>query len=53
MGKLKILDIAAVCHEANRQLCVVIGDNSQLPWEDAPQWQIDSACTGVKFNLEN
>lgn len=39
--------IASVCHEANRLLCVSQGDISQVPWEDAPQWQQDSACKGV------
>jgi len=48
-----IADVAKVCHEANRALCSGLGDDSQLPWEDAPSWQIDSAINGVKFNLEN
>jgi hypothetical protein len=46
-------DIAKVCHEANRALCDGLGDYSQKPWEDAPQWQRDSAINGVKFNLNN
>lgn len=45
--------IARVCHEANRAYCAGIGDNSQVAWADAPQWQRDSAVTGVQFNLAN
>ena len=41
--------IARVCHEANRAYCKAIGDDSQLPWADAPQWQRDSAIKGVQF----
>lgn len=45
--------IARVCHEANREYCKTIGDNSQAEWKDAPQWQRDSAVQGVMFHLEN
>lgn len=44
--------IAKVAHEVNRKYCESIGDNSQLAWEDAPQWQRDSAENGVKFHRE-
>lgn len=50
---MKIIDIAAVCHAANQQLCRELRDNSQPNWTDAPDWQRDSAVTGVKFNLAN
>jgi hypothetical protein len=46
-------DIAQVCHEANRAYCVAIGDNSQLPWAEAPEWQRTSAIKGVEFRLAN
>lgn len=46
-------DIAKVCHEANRAYCQGIGDNCQLEWHDAPQWQRDSAIKGVEFCIEN
>lgn len=39
--------IARVCHEANRAYCQSIGDDSQPPWEDAPDWQKESARDGV------
>jgi len=47
------VDIAKVAHETNRHYCQTIGDDSQLLWEDAPDWQKDSAVNGVKFHLEN
>lgn len=50
---LSILHVAMMCHEANRNLCIALGDFSQKPWEDAPQWQQDSAFNGVIFNLNN
>ena len=45
--------IAQVCHEANRAYCVTIGDNSQLSWADAPEWQRNSAIAGVNFCIDN
>ena len=39
--------IASVCHEANRAYCLALGDDSQLPWSDAPDWQRESAVSGV------
>lgn len=45
--------IAKVCHEANRAYCQTLGDDSQLPWEEAPEWQRSSAIKGVEFNLAN
>lgn len=45
--------IAVVCHEANRAYCAAIGDASQVPWADAPEWQRSSAVKGVEFNLAN
>ena len=44
--------IARIAHEANRAYCQTIGDFSQPVWENAPDWQRDSAMTGVKFHLE-
>ena len=45
--------IAQVTHEANRAYCQALGYNSQPAWEDAPQWQRDSAMLGVKLHIEN
>jgi hypothetical protein len=47
------LKIAKICHETNKAYCETLGDLSQLPWCDAPQWQKDSAINGVKFHREN
>lgn len=45
--------IARVAHEVNRAYCQSIGDNSQPTWEDAPEWQRESAINGVAFHLKN
>jgi hypothetical protein len=45
--------IARVCHEANRAYCQALGDNSQLPWGESPEWQRTSCLNGVKFRLAN
>lgn len=50
---MQIRDIAKVCHEANRAYCETIGDPSQAAWEDAPEWQRQSATKGVEFARDN
>src|SRR5262245_58564368 len=45
--------VAQICHEANRALCLTHGDDSQKPWEEAADWQRDSAVKGVHFALAN
>ena len=45
--------IARVAHEVNRAYCEALGDSSQLKWEDAPQWQKDSAMLGVELHTTN
>lgn len=45
--------IARVAHEINRAYCFALGDNSQPPWESAPEWQRKSATEGVEFHLKN
>lgn len=45
--------LAQLCHEANRAYCEMIGDLSQDKWDDAPEWQKESATNGIKFLLEN
>lgn len=47
----KIIGIAKVCHDANKSFCETMGDMSQPSWEDAPDWQRDSAVDGVIFQL--
>lgn len=53
MKMLTTEDIARVCHEANREYCARLGDNSQLPWDMAPEWQRRSAVNGVQFHIGN
>jgi hypothetical protein len=43
------LEMARICHEANRAFCEFLGDNSQPSWEEAPDWQRESAINGVVF----
>ncbi len=45
--------IARICHETNRAWCEAIGDHSQKPWDQAEDWQRESAIAGVKFALRN
>ena len=45
--------IARVAHQVNKAYCESIGDTSQPEWEDAPQWQKDSAMLGVTLHTEN
>jgi len=47
------VDIAQVCHEANRAYCQTIGDDSQPSWANAPDWQKNSAIAGVNACLDN
>ncbi len=52
----KIFDIgviAVICHEANKSLCERTGDLSQKSWNEAADWQRESAIKGVEFALAN
>ena len=49
----KIVSIAKVCHQANKAWCEAVGDTSQKDWDEAEQWQRDSAINGVKYKLDN
>lgn len=44
---LKHKEIAEIAHEANRIYCASIDDFSQEHWDDAPEWQRESAINGV------
>lgn len=50
---MSIEKIAQACHEVNRVFCFQNNDFSQPSWEDAPQWQKDSAIKGVEFVRDN
>lgn len=47
-----LLAAAMAAHEANRAFCIAIGDNSQEPWESAPEWENDSSVKSVAHVLE-
>lgn len=51
--KKLITQIASFCHEMNRIWCEANGDHSQKTWEEAEQWQKESAIAGVRFALNN
>lgn len=51
--ELTVTQIAEICHEANRAYCKSLGDTSQAPWDEAPEWQRDSCVKGVEFVLAN
>ncbi len=46
-----VVAIARTCHEVNRAYCASQGDHSQPAWADAPEWQRQSAITGVLYAL--
>lgn len=48
-----IIKIAITAHEANRAWCAANGDFSQPHWNDAPDWQHESAIKGVYFHRDN
>jgi len=48
-----ITAIAIACHQANKAWCEVNGDDSQKDWNEAEDWQKESALKGVEFRLEN
>lgn len=50
---MTIEQIAKTAHELNKAYCASLGDHSQPSWEDAPDWQKDSAIRGVQFHLNN
>jgi hypothetical protein len=51
--EIEVVEIAKVCHQANKAWCEAKGDNSQKDWEEAEDWQRQSAITGVIFRLSN
>lgn len=49
--RLDLVAIARTCHEVNRVYSRSIGDNSHEHWDEAPDWQKDSAIKGVNAAL--
>lgn len=52
-GKLSKLDVARICHEANRAFCEELLDYTHDPWESAPRWQQETIFAGVKAHLDD
>jgi hypothetical protein len=50
---MTVKDVARMCHEMNRAYCQFLGDDSQLAWKDAPQWQRQSTYEAVGWRLAN
>lgn len=48
-----IEEAAKRAHEANRVYCESLGDETQLPWHEAPEWQRESAVAGVRSLLRS
>lgn len=48
-----IQDIAKICHQTNKAYCQTIGENSQKDWDNAPDWQRQSAINGVQHRMDN
>jgi hypothetical protein len=43
-----IVACARAAHKVNRAYCRAIGDDSQVSWDEAPDWQRESAIKGVE-----
>lgn len=53
MNKEMVEQIAEMCHEVNRAYCETYNDQSQVPWQEAPENIKQSARDGVMFKLMN
>jgi len=51
-GSMFEIAIAKICHEANRAYCNDIGDDPQVPWDEASDAIQQSAVDGVKGILD-
>ena len=50
---MEVEQIARAAHEINRAYCQALGDDSQPAWENAPDWQKESARMGVRLHIEH
>ena len=49
--RVTLVTIAAACHSINKAFCEANGDDSQPHWDNAPQWQRESAINGVALHI--
>jgi len=49
---MNLEQIARVAHEVNRAYCLALGDNSQVAWDETPDWQKNSVLNGVALHLD-
>lgn len=50
MSRYTFEDIARVAHQLNKSYCEMLGDTSQVPWEQASKEIRLSAIMGVEFH---
>lgn len=50
---MNVATIAGSCHEANKVICEANGDFSQKHWDEAEEWQKESAIRGVNYVIEH
>jgi len=43
-----VMAIAKCVHQLNKAYCEMLEDYSQVDWDEAPEWQKESAMTGVQ-----
>ena len=48
---VNIENVAQICHEVNRAYCQAQGDWTQMPWDEAEDWQRESSIAGVVYLL--
>lgn len=49
----KVEKVAYMTHQANKSWCELHGDYSQKDWNEAEDWQRESAIKGVQFRIDN
>ena len=47
LSEEEVTRIAMITHQVNKAICECSGDTSQANWEDAPDWQKESAIDGI------
>ena len=45
--------VARVCHKVNRAYCLCLGDETQVEWDEAPEWQRESCINGVRAHIDS